>query len=118
MQFDHQRAFPYRVLRPDVDDYTDGDFQVVVDIHPVNSDMAIFARFQCALSVPEISNEIEAGNASFAIVVSCRETYYREALFGEDHSIEHEFPGGSLILLSQKIRHGVFVYLMTARCGI
>jgi hypothetical protein len=96
MQFDRQRAFPYPVLRPDVDDYTDGDFQVTVDVRPASSDMAVLAHFQCALSVSEISCEIEAGNASFAIVVSCRETYYREVIFRKDNSIEHQFTGGSL----------------------
>ena len=96
MQFDHQRAFPHPVLRPDVDDYTDGDFQVTVDFRPNDSDLAILANFHYALSVPEIEREIQAGRASFAVVVSCRETYYREALFGQDHSIEYLFPGGSL----------------------
>jgi hypothetical protein len=96
MQFDRQRAFPYPVLRPDVNDYIDGDFQVTVDIHPTDKDMAISSHFQCALSVPEITKEIETGNARFAIVVSCRETYYREALFGEKHAIEYRFQGGAL----------------------
>jgi hypothetical protein len=96
MQFDRERAFPHPVLRPDVDDYTDGDFQVTVDFRPDESDMAISALFQYALSVPEIVGEISAGNASFAVVVSCRETYYREVLFGQNHAIEYRFPGGSL----------------------
>jgi hypothetical protein len=96
MQFDQQRAFPYPVLRPDVNDYTDGDFQVIADIRPADSDMSVAAHFQCALSVPEIAGEIERGNASFAIVVSCRETYYREVIFGQDHSVDHHFHGGSL----------------------
>jgi hypothetical protein len=96
MQFDHQRAFPYPVLRPDVDDYTDGDFQTAVDIRPVESDLAILAHFQCALSVPEIMHQIEIGNASFAIVVSCRETYHREVIFHTENSTERRFSGGSL----------------------
>jgi hypothetical protein len=96
MQFDHQRAFPHPVLRPDVDDYTDGDFQVTVDFRPDDLDLAILANFHYALSVPEIEHEIQAARASFAVVVSCRETYYREVLYGQDHSIEYLFPGGSL----------------------
>jgi len=32
MQFDSQRAFPYPVLRPDVNDYADGEFQAIVDL--------------------------------------------------------------------------------------
>jgi hypothetical protein len=32
MQFDSQRAFPYPVWRPDVDDYTDGEFQALVEL--------------------------------------------------------------------------------------
>jgi hypothetical protein len=96
MQFDQQRAFPYPVLRPNVNDYTDGDFQVTPDIQPIDSNLGIMANFECALSVAEISNEIARGSASFAIVVSCRETYYREVLFGQQNSIQHRFDGGSL----------------------
>ena len=96
MQFDQQRAFPYPVLRPDVNDYTDGDFQVTPDIQPIDSNLAIMANFECALSVAEISNEIARGSASFTIVVSCRETYYREVLFGQKNSIQHRFDGRSL----------------------
>jgi hypothetical protein len=96
MQFDQQRAFPYPVLRPDVNDYTDGDFQVTPDIQPIDSNLGIIANFECALSVAAISNEIARGSASFAIVVSCRETYYRKVLFGQQNSIQHRFDGGSL----------------------
>jgi hypothetical protein len=96
MQFDRQRAFPYPVLRPDVNDYLDGDFQVTADLQPSGSDMSVVATFQCALSVAEINKEIQRLNASFAIVVSCRETYYRETIFGHENSITRAFPGGAL----------------------
>jgi hypothetical protein len=125
MQFDRQRAFPYPVLRPDVDDYTDGDFQVTVDVRPASSDMAVLAHFQCVLSVAEISHEIEAGNASFAIVVSCRETYYREVIFAKDNSIERQFTGGSLrgevqispYVISQKKINSYFCKLINMEFG-
>jgi hypothetical protein len=63
MQFDQQRAFPYPVLRPDVNDYTDGDFQVTPDIQPIDANLGIMAKFECALSVAEIRNEIARGSA-------------------------------------------------------
>jgi hypothetical protein len=96
MQFDHQRAFPYPVLRHDVDDYTDGEFQVSVDIQAAPASKVITADIHCALSVGEIEKQIKSSNASFAIVVSCRDTYYRETIFLKEHATKHEFPAGLL----------------------
>ena len=96
MQFDQQRAFPYPVLRPDVNDYTDGDFQVTTDVRPADPELSIVAHFECALSVPEIGEQIGLGNASFAIVVFCRDTYQREVIFGQSRSIQHHFQSGVL----------------------
>jgi hypothetical protein len=97
MQFDQQRAFPYPVLRPDINDYLEGDFQVTPDIQPADSaDLGINARFECGLSVNELQEEITQGKASFAIVISCRETYYRDVLFSQERCFEHYFDGGVL----------------------
>src|SRR5262249_26493725 len=96
MQFDQQRAFPYPVLRPDVNDYADGDFQVTADVQPTDSDLSVLTRFQSSLSVPEIHDQIDRGNASFGIVVSCRETYYHDVIFSQGSAFEHQFNGGSL----------------------
>ena len=78
MRFDHQKAFPYPVLRYDVDDYIDGEFQVLVDMEGSDDGTKITAHVRLALSVAEIQQEIDKGNAAFVIVFTCRETFFRE----------------------------------------
>src|SRR5262245_32307052 len=77
MQFDVQRAFPYPVLRPYVDDYLDGDSQAIVDVtHPDGSDQ-IHLDAQFALSVDEIASLVRQAQAKFVLVVSCRDTLHQ-----------------------------------------
>lgn len=96
MQFDDQRAFPYPVLRPDVNDYTDGDFQAIVDlvIPAKSANFQLDAQF--ALSVTEIADAIAAEKARFVLVVSCRDTYSRHVIETRESSVSREFPVGSL----------------------
>lgn len=96
MQFDTQRAFPYPVLRPDVDDYIDGEFQATVDFYQ-SEDMQDFA-FEASfhLSVPEIMQRIECGEAEFVLVVSCRETFFRERFASEISEMRVSLPSGKI----------------------
>jgi len=50
MRFDHQKAFPYPVLRPDVDDYLNAEFQVSVDVEGGKGNKKIDAKIAVALS--------------------------------------------------------------------
>ena len=77
MQFDSLRAFPYPVLRPDVDDYLDGDIQVTVDFTPTQDGQEVTAKVSFVLSVPEINALVTSGLAKYAVVFACRDTYYR-----------------------------------------
>jgi hypothetical protein len=96
MQFDPLRAFPYPVLRPDVDDYIDGELQVDVDFENDVTSNRISVEVQCFLSVPEIEAVIKSGHAEFAIIVACRDTYFRETIRSQDTIFSAEFPEGSL----------------------
>jgi len=89
MKFDHQKAFPYPELRADIDDYTDGEFQVHVDILP--KPKQIIAEAHISLSVKEILREIEKGRARIALIFSCRETYFREAVLSDKLNFKHTF---------------------------
>jgi hypothetical protein len=80
MRFDHQKAFPYPVLRPDIDDYLDGEFQVTVDFVGDKDNTKLKAEVHIALSIREIREEIKKGNAHVSIVVACRDTYFRDAI--------------------------------------
>ena len=51
MQFDLMRAFPYPVLRPDVDDYIDGQMQVIVDFKTEDDAATISANIFFQLKI-------------------------------------------------------------------
>lgn len=96
MQFDSLRAFPYPVLRPDVDDYTDGEIQALVDMKASDDGLTIRASVQFALSVKEIAELIDQGKASYAVVFECRDTYFRHAQLSKVPVFEVPFESGSL----------------------
>jgi hypothetical protein len=96
MQFDSQRAFPYPVWRPDVDDYTDGEFQALVDLTFPEASSKFHLDAQFALSVDEIADQIAKGNARFVLVLSCRDTYTRQVLETPENTILADFSAGSL----------------------
>jgi hypothetical protein len=96
MRFDHQKAFPYPVLRPDIDDYLQSEFQVTVDIEGGKDNKRLDAKVQVALSSDQIKREIEKGNAAVTIVFSCRETYFREAITTNKFELKKSFDAGSL----------------------
>ncbi|HEY3916328.1 MAG TPA: hypothetical protein VGL83_00970 [Stellaceae bacterium] len=93
MRFDSQKAFPYPVLRPDIDDYSDGEFQTTVDIG--RSADKIQINVHVALSIEAIKAEIARGNAAISIVVACRDTYFRKAILSKKFDIEESFDGGN-----------------------
>jgi membrane-bound lytic murein transglycosylase MltF len=53
-------------------------------------------HIQYALSSQEIADQIEAGNASYVAVVSCRDTYFRKVLPSQDRTVDISFDPGIL----------------------
>lgn len=96
MQFDTLRAFPYPVLRPGVDDYTDGDIQATVDFSQSLDGVETQVDVSFVVSVPEITQLIAAGTAEYAIVFACRDTYFRKAVRSQQANFTHNFQSGSL----------------------
>ncbi len=94
MRFDHQKAFPYPVLRPDIDDYEGGAFQVGVQFVGSENKKNITAKINVALSVEEIKAEIARGNAAISIIIQCRETYFRQVISSKKYEIEQSFDSG------------------------
>lgn len=91
MRFDSQKAFPYPVLRPDIDDYLSGEFQTTVDFVRSENDAKIKAKIHIGLSIQEIREEITRGNAVFSIIVACRETYFRAPITSTKYDVEKSF---------------------------
>jgi hypothetical protein len=96
MQFDTLRAFPYPVLRPDVDDYVDADIQVNVNFSASSEGQDIVAKVSFVLSVPEIEQLVVDGKAKYAIVFACRDTYYRKVELRDHADFEVSFENGFL----------------------
>lgn len=95
MRFDHHKAFPYPVLRPDVDDYLNAEFQVSVDVEGGRENKKIDAKVSVALSSNEIKKEIEKGNAAISVIFSCRDTYFREAVTSSKFDFKKSFDSSS-----------------------
>ncbi len=96
MRFDLQKSFPYPVLRPGVDDYVDGEFQVTVDFSRDQESDDLIAEISVALSVGEIEQQIRLGNAAFSVLFSCRDTYFREIVQTDSKHARYTFAGGAL----------------------
>lgn len=96
MQFDLLRAFPYPVLRPKVNDYIDGDIQATVHFEQSDDGLDLRAEILFVVSVPEIIARIAAGEAEFAVVFECRDTYFRQPVTSNVSTFEFSFPRGSL----------------------
>lgn len=94
MKFDKQKAFPYPVLRPHCDDYLDVEFQVSPDFEADGNE--ITAEITYALSSKEIADEIKKGNAEYAVIISCRDTYFRTFVSSQDKKTEIKFENGEL----------------------
>lgn len=96
MQFDTLRAFPYPVLRPDVDDYVDGDMQVTIEFSPSADGHEVAAHVSFHVSVPELVAEVAAGRATYVLVFACRDTYFRYVHSTDQQECEVQFPAGRL----------------------
>lgn len=94
MKFDKYKAFPYPVLRPESDDYKDGEFQATVEFAIAENN--IKATISYALSVEEITNEIAIGNAEYVCMISCRDTYFQQIISTSEREMEANFDIGVL----------------------
>ena len=96
MKFDAYKTFPYPVLRPDSDDYLDCDFQTTVNFVVEKQTQKILVDVSFAISSPEISEQIEAGNAEFVAMVSCRDTYFQHMIRSSSRKAQAIFAMGDL----------------------
>ena len=80
MQYDSLRAFPHPVLRPDVNDYVEGAIQTSTALLSNKDGSKIIADFVTTVSVPELVYLIEKQVAEYAVLLACRDTYYRKLI--------------------------------------
>jgi hypothetical protein len=97
MKFDLQRAFPYPVLRPESNDYIDGDFQTEATFRTNDDSHALCVDVMWTLSVPEIQELIDSNQASFVLIISCRATFLRHTEQRNESEFSVFFEAGQLI---------------------
>lgn len=96
MQFDTNRAFPYPVLRADVQDYLRGAFQATIDFGETDDQDGFVIDVQAQLNVKEIADLIQAGKAEYLYILSCRDTMTRHTLRAREPMFEQILPIGTL----------------------
>lgn len=96
MQFDPLRAFPYPVLRPGSNDYVDSAMQTVAELIESEDQLEIMAEANLAVGVDEIRALVDQGKAHYAVVVSCRDTYFRKAMLSNQPHVRERFSAGAL----------------------
>lgn len=94
MKFDEYKTFPYPVLRPNSDDYLDGEFQTSVNFEIEKQTILVGVSFE--LSIDEISDQIKLGNAEFVAMVSCRDTYFQYMIRSNERKAQASFAMGDL----------------------
>ena len=94
MRFDKNKAFPYPVLRPESDDFSESDFQAAIDCTILNGKIEISVSY--SISSEEIKNEIKNGSAQYVSIISCRDTYFRKVLASKDSMVKVDFDVSAL----------------------
>lgn len=97
MRFDSQVIYPHPVLRPDVEDYEDGDFQAVLSYSVTADQLSVEITASYDLSVEELETHIANDCARAGLLVNCRDTFFRKIFpldSGRDTLIEID--GGQL----------------------
>jgi hypothetical protein len=92
MKFDRNKTFPYPVLRPYSDDYTEAEFQTSVDISQEEGNISFSISYLC--SSDELNLKIKEGKAKFVSIISCRETYFRNVTSGQEAQQTVNFDAG------------------------
>ncbi|MBL81942.1 MAG: hypothetical protein CMM80_05275 [Rhodospirillaceae bacterium] len=89
MQFSYQKSFGYPVLREGSDDYINGAFQPTVVPQNVRAgDNEVIVKCRFSLSVPEIQDLIDKKLAAFALIIDCRDTFFREIYYSNENKAE------------------------------
>lgn len=70
------RAFPYPVLGPELDDFTEGEVRLA-DVSGDSAPERYSVRFSFEVSHSSLAEMIASGDASPAIIVECRQNLYR-----------------------------------------
>jgi hypothetical protein len=94
MDFDKNKTFPYPVLRPYSDDYKDVEFQATIQAVVEGSTVELSCSY--LTSCAEQIEEIKKGSALYCSVISCRDTYFRQAITSKTEIVNASFDATNL----------------------
>lgn len=89
MDFDRNKTFPYPVLRPYSDDYVGVEFQATAQITVDANSVVLNCNY--LTSCEELIGEIKKGRAVYCSVLSCRDTYFRQAITSKSADVSKTF---------------------------
>lgn len=76
MKLDLSASWGYPVMRPNIDDYVESEFQSSIDVR-VSADLkTLELGYEILLSVPELKTLVDAGKARAVIYIFCRDTWF------------------------------------------
>lgn len=97
MRFENQVIYPHPVLRPDVEDYKDGDFEVTTNIVISHDHSCVEISAEYHLSVPELAQLIRNKSLCAGLLIDCRDTFFRKVFsFDSENKGEFKIDGGQL----------------------
>ena len=94
MDFDKNKTFPYPVLRPYSDDYKEVEFQATIQAVVDGSTVDLSCSY--LTSCTELVDEIKKSTAVYCSVVSCRDTYFRQAITSKAEFVTASFDATNL----------------------
>jgi hypothetical protein len=80
MKIDPTASWGYPVLRSNIDDYVQCEFQSSIDLELGEDMNSIYLNFQISLSVPELKDLIDTRQANIFIYVHCRDTWFGQLI--------------------------------------
>lgn len=85
MKFDRSKTYPYPVLRPYSDDYTDVEFQALAEFSITHDSIEVTCTY--ITSSEELAEQVTLENAMYVSVISCRQTYFRKVIRTSERAI-------------------------------
>lgn len=96
MKYDRNKSFPYPVLSDYSDDYINAAFQASQYLYVDSETGDVVLDVQFMLSEKAIDALVQQGKATYAVLVKCSKTYYRECFFSEGTELEVQIESGVL----------------------
>lgn len=90
------KSFPHPVLRPNILDYPDAEFEVTVDVKRIPQTLKIRLQADFHLTDPNILELILQDKATYTLLVTSPRTTFRASIRSKDPTISCEYVNGEI----------------------